>query len=76
MCSSEPIRTKVNRKIFERGMSAAEAERTYGLTPGSIRIWIYRGIRLKPSEYAKIGREWWVLPTAIVRIIKEYGIGE
>ena len=76
MCSSEPNRTKVNRRIYARGMSAAEAERVYGLTPGIIRVWIFRGIRLQPSEYAKIGREWWVLPSAIQRIIKEYGVGE
>jgi len=76
MSSSEPVRTKINRIIFARGMPAAEAERVYGLTPGIIRVWIFRGIRLRHSEYTKIGREWWVLPSAIQRIIKEYGVGE
>ena len=56
------------------GIPTREAEAIYGLSRGIIRKWIYRGIRLNEHEYGKIAGTWFVLPTAIERIIKEYGI--
>jgi len=72
----KPIITAQQRRLLAKGVPAAEAERYFGLRPGTIRQWINRDGKLRPSDYAKIGREWYVIPKAVEKIIKEFGIGE
>ena len=62
---------KIKKRILSNGMTAADAEQYYGLNAGQIRSWIHRGIRLRVTEYIKIGRDWWVWRPAIERILKE-----
>jgi len=67
--------TKLSQKLRLYGVPTKEAEIEYGLSIGLIRQWIHRGIRLNPGEYGKINGVWCVLPSAVERIIKEYGKG-
>lgn len=62
---------RVKKRILNNGMTAADAEAYYGLPSGAIRKWIHVGIRLRVTEYTKIGRDWWVWRPAIERILKE-----
>ena len=52
-------------------MAAGDAERYYGLSRSTINQWAKRQGKFRSGEAMKIGRTWYVLPSAVERILKE-----
>jgi DNA-binding transcriptional regulator YdaS (Cro superfamily) len=57
--------------LLRDGITAADAERYYGLSRSTVNQWARRQRKFRPGESMKIGRTWYVLPAAVERIMKE-----
>jgi len=57
--------------LLRDGITAANAERYYGLSRSTVNQWARRQSKFRPGEAMKIGRTWFVLPEAVERIMKE-----
>lgn len=57
--------------LLRDGMAAGDAERYYGLSRSTINQWAKRQGKFRSGEAMKIGRTWYVLPSAVERILKE-----
>jgi len=70
---SEKMIAQWRNILLRDGMTAADAERWYGLPRSTINQWARKQRKFRLGESMLIGRTWYVLPKAVERIIKETG---